>query len=367
MSLPVKFYLLLLLLPVVITGCAPTEIKSQLDPIYFPGPPDPPRYVFEATLRTVDSIKKKTAEDRLREAVTGEGDVEAKNRMFAKPFDVAARSGMVVVTDSLRKLGFIFNLPRKKLYRFGHIGKQGVLNKPLGTAINNVHQILVTDVKERKVFVYGPYGIFQQEIGGPADLDRPVDVAVSNDGKRVYVVDAGGVDSDRHRVVVYDHQGNLQFTIGQRGSLEGNFNLPTQVAVAPDDTIYVLDSGNFRVQAFSPDGKFLRAWGKSGRNFGDLARPRGLAVDSQGNVYVSDARFRNVQVFTPEGQLLMAIGGEGMNDQPGQFALPSGVSVDELNHVYIVDQVFSKIEVLRLLTEQETAQILATRSEQNIQ
>jgi len=365
MSSTAKYVVFLLLPVLLLIGCAQTGKKTQLEPVYFPKPPDLPRYVFEASLRTNNSIKKKSTEDLFREAVTGEGN--ASNRMFAKPFDVAARSGMLVVTDSLRKLGFIFNLPRKKLYRFGNIGEEGVLSKPLGVAINARHQILVADVKARKILVYGPFGVFQQEIGGPEDLDRPVDVAVSSDGKAIYVVDAGGVDSDRHRVVVYDQQGNLSFVIGQRGSSEGNFNLPTQAAVAPDGTLYVLDSGNFRIQAFSPTGKFLRAWGKGGRNFGDLARPRGLGVDTLGNVYVSDAWFRNVQVFTPEGHLLMAIGGDGMDDKPGQFALPAGVGVDEFNHVYIVDQVFSKIDVLRLLSEKEVSQIMAERSATQLQ
>lgn len=354
-------YLLLLLMLTLFLGCAQTGKQTQLERIYFPKSPDPPRYVFEASLRSDASIKKKTAEDRFRAAVTGE--VSINQRMFAKPFDVAAKGGMVVVTDSLRKLGFIFNLRRKKIYRFGHVGKQGVLVKPLGVAINHNHQILVTDVKARKVYVYDSLGAFIREIGGPGDLDRPVDVAVSGDGERIYVVDAGGVDSDRHRVVVYDQHGKRLSVIGQRGSSEGNFNLPTQVAVAPDEKIFVLDGGNFRIQVFTPSGEFLRAWGKNGRNFGDLARPRGLGIDVEGNVYISDGAFRNVQVFTPEGQLLLAIGGEGMTDEPGQFALPAGVTVDELNHVYIVDQVFSKIDVLRRLSEPEIKQIIAKRSQ----
>jgi sugar lactone lactonase YvrE len=319
-----------------------------------------PRYVFEASLRSGDSIKKISAEDRFRSAVTGE--VQPNNRMFVKPLDVTAKGGMVVVTDTFRKMGFIFNLRRQKLYRFGYLGNQGVLKKPLGVAINNNHQILVADVTARKVFVYDPFGVFQREIGSQEELDRPVDVAVSRDGKHIYVLDAGGVGSDRHRVVVYDQQGQQQFVIGQRGTGEGSFNLPTQIAVAPDETIYVLDRGNFRVQAFAPTGDFLRAWGRNGRNFGNLARPRGLAVDRDGYVYITDAAFRNVQVFKPDGQLLLAIGGEGMHDQPGQFALPAGVAVDELNHVYIVDQVFSKVDVLRRLSEQEISQVMASRS-----
>ncbi len=356
---------LLVLAPVFFLGCAQTTIQPNQKPVYWPGPPDAPRFVYTATLRSEESIQALTTEDRFRLAVTGEDN--NIRRVLAKPFGVAASNGIVVVTDSIRKAGFIFNLRRKKLYPFGNVGKKGVLSKPLGVAIDNKGQIYVVDGKARKIFVYDAVGMYLREFGDATDLDRPVGVAVTKDGTRVYVVDAGGIDSKKHRVVVYDQKGSRLSVIGKRGMGTGEFNLPTQVAVAPDETLYVLDGGNFRVQVFTPQGKFLRAWGENGRNFGNLARPRGLAVDADGVVYVSDAAFRNVQIFSAQGQLLLAIGGEGMRDEPGQFALPAGIAVDELGHVYIVDQLFAKIDVLRRLSEKETALIVADRKAEKMQ
>ncbi len=359
LPLPARRLFLLVLLPVFFLGCAQTEKRVDLPRIYWPKLPNPPRFVNVATLRSEDSIKPLSTEERFRIAVTGDSSTQ---RIFAKPFGVAAGDGLVVVTDSMRKMGFIFNLHRKKLYQFGNVGKKGLLTKPLGVAVDNKGQIYVVDGKARKVFVYDSVGMYLREFGGPDDLDRPVGVAVTKDSTRVYVVDAGGIDSEKHRVVVYDQKGVRLSVIGKRGTGNGEFNLPTQVAVAPDKTLYVLDGGNFRVQVFTPQGTFLRAWGENGRNFGNLARPRGLAVGSDGVVYVSDAAFRNVQVFTPEGQLLLAVGGEGMRDEPGQFALPASVAVDELGHVYIVDQLFAKIDVLRRLSEQEMTLIVTARN-----
>ena len=356
---------LLVLAPVFFLGCAQTTLQVNQEPVYWPGPPDAPRFVYAATLRSEESIKELTSKERFRMAVTS-NDTTIR-RVFAKPFGVAASNGMVVVTDSIRKMGFIFNLRRKKLYQFGTAGKKGVLSKPLGVAVDNKGQIYVVDGKARKIFVYDAVGMYLREFGDAADLDRPVGVAVTKDGTRVYVVDAGGIDSKKHRVVVYDQKGTRLSVIGKRGMGNGEFNLPTQAAVAPDKTLYVLDGGNFRVQAFTPQGEFLRAWGENGRNFGNLARPRGLAVDADGVVYVSDAAFRNVQIFSAQGQLLLAIGGEGMRDEPGQFALPAGIAVDELGHLYIVDQLFAKIDVLRRLSEKETALIIADRKAEKMQ
>lgn len=349
---------LLLLGSIFLLGCAATGEQVAQESIYWPKPPGPPYFVYETTLRSGDSIRLLTAEDRFRNALVGGAKTK---RIFAKPFDVAAKGGLVVVTDTTLHQGFIFNILRQKVYRFGHVGKRGVLVKPAGVAIGPDSQIYVADVKARRVFVYDAFGMYLKTIGEFGDLDRPVDVAVSQDGKRIYVVDAGGIDSIRHRLVVYDENGKQQFVVGRRGREAGEFNLPAQVAIAPDGTVYVLDAGNFRVQAFSPDGRFLRMWGGPGRAYGDLARPRGLAVDGDGNVYVTDAAYRNFQVFNPEGQLLLPIGGSDLVDKPGQFAMPAGIAVDELGHVYIVDQVFAKIEVIRRLGARERDEIVKMR------
>ncbi len=348
------------LLIALLGGCASAPQQPDDQPIYWPKPPAAPRFVYVTTLLSGESIRRENAEDRLFKTLTG---IKSKDSVFAKPFGVAAKNGLVVVTDTVSRQGFIFNLRRQKLYPLGRVGKKGVLKKPLGVAIGANGQIYIADVSARKVIVYDAFGMYLSDIGDFRDLDRPVDVAVSPDGKQIYIMDAGGIDSRRHRVVVYTAEGVKLFEFGWRGNGAGEFNLPTQVEVAPDGTVYVLDAGNFRVQVFSADGQFQRAWGRVGRGFGDFARPRGLAVGVDGNIYVSDAAFRNVQVFNPKGELLLAIGGKQFLDRPGELAMPADIAVDELQHVYIVDQVFKKVEVLRRLSKQEMDAIVAKRQD----
>lgn len=340
----------------LLLACASTEVADDSEGrIYWPKPPVQPRFVYEATLRDEDSLKPLSQTERMRLSLTG---YRTKKDIFAKPFGVAAYNGSVVVTDTVQRRGFIFNFWRQKVFAFGVAGSEGALIKPMGVAMDHNQNIYVADVGARQIRVYDSVGMYLRSVGSPDELDRPVGVAVSGDGGKIYIIDAGGIDSSRHRLMIYGADDKAPTVVGRRGTGDGEFNLPTHIALAPDGTVYVLDAGNFRIQAFTSDGEFLRSWGKVGRDFGDLARPRGLAVDGAGDVYVTDTAYRNFQVFSPEGQLLLAVGGEGLEDRPGQFALPAGIAIDEKGYVYVVDQLFMKVDVFRRLSESEAHNIM---------
>ena len=340
---------------IISTGCVTTRIVTETVDPYWPSPPDLPRFQYEFTLRSDRSLLG-TNKITFKTFVTG-GEQRLQKALFVKPFDVAAREGRVIISDTATGFVHLFLIPEREVIVFGRQGR-GKLKKPLGVAIDGNSNYYVADVENRRVVVYEPNGHFIQEIGKPGDFVRPTDVAVTNDGNRIYVIDAGGVRSSKHRVIAYNAEGEKLFTIGRRGGADGYFNLPTHGAVAPDGTLYVLDSGNFRVQAFNDQGKFLRSWGKVGNQFGQFARPRGIAVDNDGNVYVTDARFGNFQIFNSKGQLLMAVGEGSMKDGKGKYSLIAGVGVDETGRVYVVDQNFKKVEVIKRLSEEEGKAIL---------
>jgi DNA-binding beta-propeller fold protein YncE len=175
-----------------------------------------------------------------------------------------------------------------------------------------------------------------------------VGVAVDGAATRLYVVDIGGVDSDQHRVRVFDPKsGKHLFDFGKRGDRDGEFNLPRDAAVAPDGRVYVVDGGNFRVQVFDRDGKFLKVFGAVGRQGGTFSRPKEIAIDGGGNVYVADAAFGNFQIFDAEGRLLLDVGGRSNSDAPAKYLLPSGIAIDGDGRIYFVDQFFRKVDIFR--------------------
>jgi len=354
--------LFLLVFASLLAGCSTVPDKEPYDgPLSWPQPPDQPRFAYEAVLHSSANIADVSEEASLRERFTGV-KAASDQPVMDKPTAVVARKGRIYVLDTGANNIVVFDVPRRKIFHMG-LREPGNLANPAGIALDVDMNVYVADSALRKIFVYDSYGFVTRIIGNPDVLDRPTGVAVSPDAQRIYVVDRSFNESNQHRVVVFDWFGNLLQVIGSRGTEDGQFNVPLQAAVAPDGTLYVLDSGNFRVQAFDKDGNFLRKFGEPGKSYGSFARPRGIAVDDDGLVYVSDAGFNNIQIFNPEGQLLLTIGQGSLVSNPGQYGMLSGIAVDELGKIYVVDQLFDKVEVIRRLSDSEGKQILEKSKE----
>lgn len=312
----------------------------------WPAPPDPPRFAFEALLRSRADIRGSNNQESLRRLLTS--DTSDQGPAFEKVSAVAAAQGRIYAADSVKRRIVVFDAPRQKVFVFG-LRNPGELQKPLALALDDAGNVYVADAGRRRILVYDPLGLHLKTLGDTEDLGRPTGVAVSGDGSRIYVVDRADNDSERHRIVILDSIGRKIGEFGRRGSGPGEFNIPVQAAVGPDGRVYVLDAGNFRIQIFAPDGQFLHAFGRNGTAVGSFARPRGLALDRNGHVYVSDAFFGNFQIFDPSGELLLAVGQLSPQDAPGHYGLISGLAVDETGRVYVADQLFNKIEVIKPL------------------
>lgn len=336
----------------MLTACTSIKVGEPDEPdiIYWPAPPELPRFAYETTLRSAADLMEESENKRAARRLTGEA-LKA-DPAFTKPYGVAARNGKIYVTDTVSRTIAVFDVPRRKVFYMG-VRAPGTLVKPSGIALDSQMRVYVADVTARKVNIYDNLGLFLRSVGSEEDLERPTGVAVNAAGDRIYVIDRSQNENVNHRVVAYDDKGKKLFVIGERGVGEGQFNVPVQGAVGPDGTLYVLDAGNFRIQAFDRDGKFLRAWGKTGNNIGDFVRPRGIAVDNDGNVYVTDATFGNIQIFNSKGELLLTIGSQGMKDRPARYSLPGGIAVDETGRMYVTDQLFNKVEVFRRLSQKE--------------
>ncbi|KPJ95641.1 MAG: hypothetical protein AMJ53_02310 [Gammaproteobacteria bacterium SG8_11] len=336
-----------------ITGCAvePEKDTEPTGPIYFPAPPDEPRFVFERTVQASSAVEQVDSQTRMRQMLTGES---SSGTVMSKPFDVAVCQGLIFVSDTVLRSVLVFDVPGKRFYQIG-AEETALVRKPLGLATDEECNLYIADGTTRQIMIFNQAGQFLKAIGGQEWFERLSHVTVSRDGSRVFAVDTGNIRSTSHHVRVFDGQnGKHLFDIGERGEEEGKLNLPRDAELGPDGNLYVVDGGNFRVQVFDQQGKLIRTIGTLGRRYGQFARPKGIAIDPAGNIYVSDAAHGNFQIFSNDGKLLLFVGKRSESFGPANYMLPAGIDVDEDGRIYMVDQYFRKLDVYRPVTITET-------------
>lgn len=97
---------------------------------------------------------------------------------------------------------------------------------------------------------------------------------------------------------------------GWGGTEAQQFRGPSDVAVAPDGTIWGTDPQRARVLGFNPDGTFkgMIMRGAAGAvGPGRLMRPEGVGTDDEGNVYIADYGGNKVAVYTPQNTLIREV------------------------------------------------------------
>jgi len=331
------FILLMLLVSIVSFACAPALPEKKKIDLVWPLPPDEPRikYVDYFTNSLDLEVKKGVSE-----LLFGEEKVDSLD----KPYGVAVdKQGRVYITD----LGRVWVIDFKnKTYRF--IGDEpgvGRLNFPVGITTTSDNRVFVTDINLDRVFVFNPDGRFMSAIGEKGELDGPSGVAVDEKNRLIYVV-----DSKKHQVNVYSLDTFKKVRVmGKRGSENGEFNFPTNIALDKEGRLYVVDTGNFRVQIFDSEGRFIKSMGKAGDTPGSFARPKGIAIDSEGHIYVVDAAFQNFQIFDFEGNILLFVGSAGV--EPGQFLLPAGIAIDDEDRIYVINQIPPSLQIFEYMGE----------------
>ena len=85
---------------------------------------------------------------------------------------------------------------------------------------------------------------------------------------------------------VFYPDGTFKFKFGNKGTGNGEFDLPAGVAVDAQNRIVVVDKDNHRVQVFSCTGNFITKFGSYGKEIGQFMYP--WAVASNYKTYFTD-------------------------------------------------------------------------------
>lgn len=310
------------------------------DYLFYPLPPNLPRLQFLTSFSSPLDVS--AGKSAFRDFVFGGKNKEG--HLVNKPYGLAVHKGAIYVVDTRGGGWGVFDLAGRKS-RMVRPGGGGTLKKPINISIDDEGTHYVTDSEREQVLVYDASNKFLRAFGKPGQF-KPVDVAIRGD--RLYITDVA-----HHQVHVLDKQtGEVLKSFGEAGSEPGQLFHPTNLAFAPDGTLYVVDTTNFRVQQFTAEGEYLRGFGGPGSAPGTFTRPKGIAIDRDGNAYVVDAAFENVQIIAPDGGALMFFGASGA--ERDSINMPTVVKIDYDNVPYF-EKYFSPdfdVEYLVLVASQ---------------
>lgn len=269
--------------------------------------------------------------DNYREGTTGD-ESEINNARFSAPFDFALNSAGTVIylsdryNNRIRKIDLTRN-PVQSYYITG----AGKINA--SASHNNGY-------KEGSACNTKATGI-----SGCAYFSRPSGVALSKDGKYLYVADTGN-----HRIRRVDLAtgttalvaGSTQGYANGKGSL-AKFNNPHGLEIdSSGQFLYVADRDNHRIRKIRLSDNVVTTLAGSGANGhrdakGELAvfsLPLSLAFDTENHLYVSDVgamKIRAIDLNTSLVQTVTGSGTRGLEEgsrTSAQFNNPEGLIAD---------------------------------------
>lgn len=254
------------------------------------------------------------------------------------------------------------------------LGTEARFNQPKGLAVDPDGRIYVADSANGAIRVIDKSGLVKTLVNG---LSSPSDLVLGREGE-LYVT-----ETLNHRILRVEKNGEWSVLAGGGyetrsnwlfgGYVDGQgeqaqFNEPSGIALGPEGSLYVADTGNQRIRVVSPEGEVTTLAGsgtvpivdttyfKGGFQDGSLLEakfnfPSGIAVSTEGTVYVTDTYNHRLREISKAGRVKTLAGNGLSGKQNGfpeqvQFDSPAAVKITKEGNLLMVDQYNNSIRLL---------------------
>lgn len=178
-------------------------------------------------------------------------------------------------------------------------------------------------------------GVTDEKGTDATHLNLPSGIAILHNGN-IIVTDGYG----NNRVVLYSKDGKFIKQAGKgsggpndKGTGNGEWNLPHKLAVDADENLYIVDRENKRIQVFDKNLNYIRQFANAGWNPWDIGISR---KGTDGLAFIADHAGERVhKISLKDGKILATWGKQGL--APGEFDWVHGVVVDSRGAVYAAD------------------------------
>ena len=135
------------------------------------------------------------------------------------------------------------------------------------------------------------------------------------------------VDSENHRIQVFDKDLQYLRHFGGEGTNNSRFKSPTDMAIDNDGKLYVTDTLNNRIQVVDHNGKFIRNIKKIDKQRQYPHMPQKIKI-FKGCIYTTEYYMNSVCVFTLAGTFVTIFG-------QGHITHPEGIAFSKDGYVYV--------------------------------
>lgn len=218
---------------------------------------------------------------------------------------------VVLLTSFLVLFLTSFRLPPSLVEQFSF----GKFSNAKGISLDPAGSIYVADTGDDLLLRFNSSGDSTGEVGGygqgALQFDMPYDVCATN-GVEIYVA-----DYNNNRIELFDRTLANVATLSTNQSNDDSkrFGFPSGVAVSRLGDLFICDNENVRVLKVNTFSTVERTFGGYGEGAGTLTMPRQVAIGPNDDVFVSDKG--RVAVYDNFGNYLRSIGTGVLRDPTG--------------------------------------------------